>query len=118
MAWLLLAGLLSAAAADATPTAEDLLARAGAQAAALEEELAVITATEEHDQRYSAGRDRKERRIVSDVVWVPTGDAMVWAFFRDVTLVDGAPGARPHAPSGEAVRAGSHRIAFPRALTR
>jgi hypothetical protein len=90
---LLLAGFLAttAAPADATPTLDDLLARAGAQAVALEQELAVVTATEEHDQRYSAGRDRKERRIVSDVVWVPTGDAMVWAFFRDVTSVDGAP---------------------------
>jgi hypothetical protein len=90
----LLLAVLSAtavSAGDAKPTLEDVLARAGARAAALEEELAVVTATEEHDQRYVAGRDEQRRRVVSDVVWVPTGDAMVWAFFRDVVSVDGAP---------------------------
>lgn len=85
--------LLAALACAAEPTTplEVLLERAGRAAAAREEELSVVTATEEHDQRYQAGRDHKERRIVSDVVWVPTGDAMVWAFFRDVVSVDGAP---------------------------
>lgn len=100
---LLLAVLHSAAvsAADPTPPLDVLLTRAGAGAAALEEELAVVTATEEHDQRYVAGRDEMRRRIVSDVVWVPTGDAMVWAFFRDVVSVDGAPVAdRPHRLEG------------------
>jgi hypothetical protein len=81
----------AASAAQPTPGLDVLLARAGARVAALEEELAVVTATEEHDQRYVAGRDEKGRLIVSDVVWVPTGDAMVWAFFRDVVAVDGAP---------------------------
>ena len=80
----------AAALADSQPALDVVLQRAGAQAAALEEELAVVTATEEHDQRSVAGRDDNRRRIVSDVVWVPTGDAMVWAFFRDVVSVDGA----------------------------
>jgi len=100
---LLLAVLQAAAAAAAgpTPPLEVLLARAGARAAALEEELAVVTATEEHDQRLYLGRDEKRRRIVSDVVWVPTGDAMVWAFFRDILEVDGAPVAdRAHRLEG------------------
>ncbi len=30
------------------------------------------------------------RKIESEVVWVPTGDALVWAFFRDVVAVDGS----------------------------
>jgi hypothetical protein len=88
---LILLHATAATAADPTPPLDVLLARAGDRAAALEEELAVVTATEEHDQRYLLGRDEKRRRIVSDVVWVPTGDAMVWAFFRDVVSVDGAP---------------------------
>jgi hypothetical protein len=91
----------ASAASDAKATIEDVLARAGVRVAALEEELAVVTATEEHDQRYLAGRDAKGRLIVSDVVWVPTGDEMVWAFFRDVVTVDGAPVAdRTHRLEG------------------
>jgi hypothetical protein len=90
---LLAAGAAATVLAGSPPNMplEDLLARAGARAAALEEELAVVTATEEHDQRLYLGRDEKRRRIVSDVVWVPTGDAMVWAFFRDIIAVDDAP---------------------------
>lgn len=88
---LLLAILPAAASAADTPSLGVLLERAGARTVALEAELAIVTATEEHDQRHLAGRDEKRRRIVSDVVWVPTGDAMVWAFFRDVVAVDSAP---------------------------
>jgi hypothetical protein len=92
----LLAGVLSttAAAADAPPPLDDLLARAGAQAVALEDRLVTITATEEQEQNLrfdSDSRPSARRKIVSDVVWVPTGDAIVWAFFRDVVSVDGAP---------------------------
>jgi hypothetical protein len=83
--------LLAWNAAAEAPTLDVLIERAGRAAAAREEELSVVTATEEHDQRFVAGRGEKRRRIVSDVVWVPTGDAMVWAFFRDVVSVDGAP---------------------------
>jgi hypothetical protein len=93
---LLLAGLLAttAAPANAPRPIDDLLARAGAQAAALEDRLATITATEEQEQKLrfdSDSRPSARRKIVSDVVWVPTGDAIVWAFFRDVVSVDGAP---------------------------
>ena len=31
------------------------------------------------------------RLLVSDVLWVPTDDALVLAFYRDVWSVDGAP---------------------------
>jgi hypothetical protein len=93
---LLLAGLLAttAAPAGAPHPLDTLLARAGAQAVALEDRLATITATEEQDQKLlfdSDNRPGARRKIVSDVVWVPTGDAIVWAFFRDVVSVDGAP---------------------------
>ncbi|MET0555468.1 MAG: hypothetical protein ABW221_20680 [Vicinamibacteria bacterium] len=91
---LLLAGLLpsGAVAADALPALDALLDRAGAQAEALEERLAVVTATERHEQKLLFGaetRPARRRTIVSEVVWVPTGDAMIWAFFRDVVSVDG-----------------------------
>jgi hypothetical protein len=32
-----------------------------------------------------------QRALASDVAWVPTGDEMVWAFYRDVRVVDGRP---------------------------
>jgi hypothetical protein len=31
------------------------------------------------------------RKLVSEVAWVPTGDAIVWAFYRDVVTLDGEP---------------------------
>ena len=58
----------------------------------LEEQLAVLVAQETYAQSF-IGRDgsaRHRRSLASDVAWVPTGDAMVWAFFRDVREVDGA----------------------------
>jgi hypothetical protein len=75
-----------------TPTQEELLRRAGALTVTLEDRLAVIVAREEYLQGRLLDRDsvaRVRRKIVSDVVWVRTGDAMVWAFFRDVVSVDG-----------------------------
>ncbi len=67
---------------------------AGRYVARLEEELTVLVADETYAQRLFVGLDesaRQRRTLVSDVAWVPTGDAMVWAFFRDVREVDGAP---------------------------
>ena len=78
----------------ADSTLPEVLRRAGEQAAASEEKLAVTAAQEEYVQGLMLGRDntpRARRTMVSDVVWVPTGDAMVWAFFRDVASVDGQP---------------------------
>jgi hypothetical protein len=71
-----------------------VLALAGRYVARLEEGLAVLVADERYDQRLLVGRDgstRQRRTIVSEVAWVPTGDAFVWAFFRDAREVDGAP---------------------------
>jgi hypothetical protein len=76
------------------PRLEDLLARAGRYVTRLEEELAVLVADETYRQSLFMGRDssaRQRRSLVSDVAWVSTGDAFVWAFFRDVREVDGNP---------------------------
>jgi hypothetical protein len=78
----------------APPRLEDVLALAGRNVARLEEDLAVLVADETYEQRLFVGADdwaRERRTLVSDVAWVPTADAMVWAFFRDVREVDGAP---------------------------
>jgi len=91
--------LLALALAGPAPTQaapaglRDVLARAGRYVVRLEEELAVLVADEAYAQRLFIGLDdspRQRRTLVSDVAWVPTGDAMVWAFFRDVREVDGA----------------------------
>jgi hypothetical protein len=82
------------AAAPAPPRLDDLLALAGRYVSRLEEELAVLVADERHGQALFLGREgsaRHRRSLVSDVAWVPTGDAFVWAFFRDVREVDGEP---------------------------
>jgi hypothetical protein len=74
------------------PRLDEILRRAGAATVSLEDRLAVVSATEEYHQGLLLDRDnvaRVRREIVSEVVWVPTGDAMVWAFFRDVVSVDG-----------------------------
>jgi hypothetical protein len=71
-----------------------VLALAGRYVARLEEELAVLVADETHEQALFVGREgsaRQRRSLVSDVAWVPTGDAFVWAFFRDVREADGDP---------------------------
>jgi hypothetical protein len=76
------------------PRLEDLLALAGRHVARMEEELAVLVADETYKQSLLIGRDssaRHRRALASDVAWVPTGDAFVWAFFRDVREVDGDP---------------------------
>ena len=76
------------------PSLPDLLDRAGRYVSRLEEELAVVVADETYAQSLFVGRDssaRHRRSLVSDVAWVPTGDAFVWAFFRDVRQVDGDP---------------------------
>lgn len=69
-----------------------MLALAGRCVTRLEEELAVLVAEETYAQALFVGREgsaRQRRSLASDVAWVPTGDAMVWAFFRDVHEVDG-----------------------------
>jgi len=79
----------------APPKVEDVVRRAGERVVALETGLALATAKERYAQTLlsadmeSVARERRE--LVSDVVWVPTGDPLVWAFFRDVLSVDGRP---------------------------
>lgn len=88
--------LLSAIARAEEPPAprlEDVLAEAGRYVARLQEQLAALVADETYAQ-YLFNRDGSPRHrslLASDVAWVPTGDAMIWAFFRDVRDVDGAP---------------------------
>ncbi len=86
--------LLTGPASVAESEAEKVLRQAGATVTALEAQLAVVVAREEYLQTLSGGdgMDTPSRReLASDVVWVPTGDPLVWAFFRDVLEVDGRP---------------------------
>ena len=90
--FLILSVQLASGADAQPPTVGALLSRAGTLTVALEDRLAVVVAREEYDQGLLLDRDvvaRLRRRTMSDVVWMPTGDAMVWAFFRDVVSVDG-----------------------------
>jgi hypothetical protein len=76
------------------PPLHDLLDRAGRYVSDLEEQLAVVLGDEAYTQSLFLGRERSardRRSIASDVAWVPTGDPMVWAFYRDVRAVDGQP---------------------------
>jgi hypothetical protein len=81
-------------AANPPPRLEDVLAEAGRYVSRLEEELTVLVADEAYAQSHFIGRESSpsnRRSLASDVAWVPTGDPMVWAFFRDVRDVDGRP---------------------------
>jgi hypothetical protein len=81
-----------AAASPPAPRLEDVLAEGGRYVSRLEEDLAVLVADETYAQSLflgGGGSARDRRSLASDVAWVPTGDPMVWAFFRDVREVDG-----------------------------
>ena len=80
------------AAAPPCPSKDELLDRAGRYVAGIEQELAVLVGDEAYSQYSYWGTSpmhRTKRVLASDVAWVPTGDAMVWAFYRDVRSVDG-----------------------------
>ena len=80
------------AAAPPCPSKDELLDRAGRYVAGIEQELAVLVGDEAYSQYSYWGASpmhRTKRVLASDVAWVPTGDAMVWAFYRDVRSVDG-----------------------------
>lgn len=100
--------LLGQAARAATPgpgepELDAVLQRAAGYVAAYREKLALVRATERYSQkatfrdfgvaaRRSADRERHaSRRLVSDVLWVPSDDVLVLAFYRDVYSVDDAP---------------------------
>ena len=95
LALLLGSSLSPAFAADPPPPRlEDLLTAAGRYVSSLEQQLTVLVADEGYAQSLFIGREdsaRVRRSMTSDVAWVPTGDPLVWAFFRDVRDVDGAP---------------------------
>jgi len=94
-AWLAAGALLLAARPSPAAAAEPktLLRRAAESVSALEGRLAVAVAREDYWQTLEPGADgkaaREERDLLSEVVWVPTDDAFVWAFYRDVVAMDG-----------------------------
>lgn len=74
------------------PALETVLERAAREVLRLESELALVVAEEQYEQRLTPEGDsavRRRKALVSDVMWRPTGDDLVWAFFRDVTSEDG-----------------------------
>ena len=82
------------AAGPPQPPLHQLLDRAGRYVETLEEQLAVVVGEETYEQYLFLGpasSPNVRRSLVSDVAWVPTGDSMVWAFYRDVRAVDGKP---------------------------
>lgn len=86
--------LISPTTSAGSPPLTDLLRKAGDLTVTLQGQLAVTVAQEDYRQGLLLNFDRTprvRRRIVSDVAWVPSLDAMVWAFFRDVVSVDGVP---------------------------
>jgi hypothetical protein len=99
-----LAAALSPAAAEA-PDARlrETLRRAAVYVAEYRERLALLCASERLEQsvwtrstrvdraRTTSSTASTTRVLVSDVVWVPSDDALVVAFYRDVLSVDGAP---------------------------
>lgn len=74
------------------PSLHEVLERAGRQVVRLESELALVVAEEHYEQKLIPEGDsvvRRRKALVSDVLWRPTGDSLVWAFFRDVKSEDG-----------------------------
>jgi hypothetical protein len=77
-------------------TLPQLLAKAGRYVAALEESLMLLRARERSVQTQFVGGGFDKHRYLSktrdaDVLWVPGGDPISWAFYRDVQSVDDKP---------------------------
>jgi hypothetical protein len=77
-------------------TLPELLEKAGRYVAALEDSLMLLRAKEHCVQTQWAGAGYERHRYLSktldsDVLWVPGGDPLNWAFYRDVQSVDGKP---------------------------
>ncbi len=77
-------------------TLPDLLEKAGRYVAALEESLMLLRAREHCVQTQFVGGGFDKHRYLSktrdaDVLWVPGGDPISWAFYRDVQIVDDKP---------------------------
>ena len=82
------------AAGPPVPPREEVQLTAGRYVADLEERLAVVLGDENYHQSFFVGGKGSpdvRRTLESDVAWVPTGDPLVWAFYRDVRNVDGQP---------------------------
>jgi hypothetical protein len=77
-------------------TLPELLEKAGRYVAALEESLMLLRAKEHCFQTQFVGGGYDKHRYLSktrdaDVLWVPGGDPINWAFYRDVQRVDDKP---------------------------
>jgi hypothetical protein len=76
------------------PGTSELVARASRYVARVEERLTAVIGDEAYRQYSYNGPSPMivdQRVLSSDVAWVPTRDPMVWAFYRDVRVVDGTP---------------------------
>src|SRR5262245_35761951 len=76
------------------PKTSELVARASRYVARVEERMTAVIGDEAYRQYAYNGPSLMivdQRVLASDVAWVPTRDAMVWAFYRDVRVVDGKP---------------------------
>jgi hypothetical protein len=76
------------------PSTSELVARASRYVARVEEQLTAVIGDETYRQYAYNGPSPMvvdQRVLASDVAWVPTRDPMVWAFYRDVRVVDGEP---------------------------
>lgn len=76
---------------------DPVLERASGYVAAYGEKLALVRAVERYQQSVTAdsrargGRKGQSRVLVSDVLWVPSGEEVVLLLYRDVYSVDGTP---------------------------
>jgi hypothetical protein len=76
------------------PKTGALVALASRYVARVEAQLTAVIGDEVYRQYSYNGPSPlilAQRTLASDVTWVPTRDAMVWAFYRDVRVVDGVP---------------------------
>jgi len=89
------------------PDLEAVLERAGRYVVTLGESLALVRAKEHYvqslttwrrgssldpaEERAIQTRERETRTLESEVLWIPTGDPIFLAFYRDVVSVNGKP---------------------------
>jgi hypothetical protein len=82
------------------PALDDVLRRAGAYVSEYRDKLTLVCATETMVQNlttrtpgtrasHASYAEKTDTTLVSDVLWVPSEDALVIVFFRDVWSVDG-----------------------------
>jgi hypothetical protein len=91
---LVLATLRAVAAAAEGPRVDPVVRRAVEYAAAYPEQLSLVRATEDYEQRLEVARrgggsSASARVLVSDILWVPSSEDVVLLCYRDVFSVDG-----------------------------